>query len=211
MSEVKTKENVPKEIKILLFGNSGVGKTAIFTRFYKNKFDGNLSSSIGVDFQTKMIKYKNKEYSIHLFDTAGEERFRSVTTSYFHMADYFMLVFDLTNKNSLNAIPEWIESLKENVEKPKFMILGNKSDLERNQIQDDEINDVLEGKDNFKINGENFIKVSAKNGKNINEAFTCLLDFIDQDKNVYDEEPTLIQKKAQKLIQYQKKKKRGCC
>ena len=195
MNEVKSKENVPKEIKVLLFGNSGVGKTSIFTRFYNNKFDGNVNSSVGVDFQTKVIKHKNKEYSIHLFDTAGEERFRSVTTSYFHMADYFMLVFDLTNKNSLNAIPEWIESLKENVEKPKFMILGNKSDLERNQILDDEINDVLEGKDNFKINGENFMKVSAKNGKNINEAFDYLLDLIEQNRNEFDEEPTIIRKK----------------
>ena len=209
MNEVKTKENVPKEIKVLLFGNSGVGKTSIFTRFYKNKFDGNVNSSVGVDFQTKVIKRKNKEYSIHLFDTAGEERFRSVTSSYFHMADYFMLVFDLTNKNSLNAIPEWIESLKENVEKPKFMILGNKSDLERNQIQDDEINDVLEGKDNFKINGENFMKVSAKNGKNINEAFDYLLDLIEQNRNEFDEEPTIIRKKANKLIN--NKKKTGCC
>ena len=209
MNEVKSKENVPKEIKVLLFGNSGVGKTSIFTRFYNNKFDGNVNSSVGVDFQTKVIKHKNKEYSIHLFDTAGEERFRSVTTSYFHMADYFMLVFDLTNKNSLNAIPEWIESLKENVEKPKFMILGNKSDLERNQIQDDEINDVLEGKDNFKINGENFMKVSAKNGKNINEAFDYLLDLIEQNRNEFDEEPTIIRKKANKLIN--NKKKTGCC
>ena len=209
MNEVKTKENVPKEIKVLLFGNSGVGKTSIFTRFYNNKFDGNVNSSVGVDFQTKVIKHKNKEYSIHLFDTAGEERFRSVTSSYFHMADYFMLVFDLTNKNSLNAIPEWIESLKENVEKPKFMILGNKSDLERNQIQDDEINDVLEGKDNFKINGENFMKVSAKNGKNINEAFDYLLDLIEQNRNEFDEEPTIIRKKANKLIN--NKKKTGCC
>ena len=209
MNEVKSKENVPKEIKVLLFGNSGVGKTSIFTRFYNNKFDGNVNSSVGVDFQTKVIKHKNKEYSIHLFDTAGEERFRSVTTSYFHMADYFMLVFDLTNKNSLNAIPEWIESLKENVEKPKFMILGNKSDLERNQIQDDEINDVLEGKDNFKINGENFMKISAKNGKNINEAFDYLLDLIEQNRNEFDEEPTIIRKKANKLIN--NKKKTGCC
>ena len=209
MNEVKSKENIPKEIKVLLFGNSGVGKTSIFTRFYNNKFDGNVNSSVGVDFQTKVIKHKNKEYSIHLFDTAGEERFRSVTTSYFHMADYFMLVFDLTNKNSLNAIPEWIESLKENVEKPKFMILGNKSDLERNQIQDDEINDVLEGKDNFKINGENFMKVSAKNGKNINEAFDYLLDLIEQNRNEFDEEPTIIRKKANKLIN--NKKKTGCC
>ena len=205
----ESKENVPREVKILLFGNSGVGKTAIFNRFYKNKFDGIFTSSIGVDFQTRIFEYKNKKYSIHLFDTAGEERFRSLTSSYFHMAEYFILVFDLTNKNSLNAIPDWLESLKENVEKPKFMILGNKCDLERNQISDEEINDVLEGKDNFKINGENFMKVSAKSGKNVVEAFNYLLELIEQNKDQNEEEETTLYNRNT-ILQINKGKMKCC-
>ena len=125
------------------------------------------------------------------------------------MAEYFILVFDLTNKNSLNAIPDWLESLKENVEKPKFMILGNKCDLERNQISDEEINDVLEGKDNFKINGENFMKVSAKSGKNVVEAFNYLLELIEQNKDQNEEEETTLYNRNT-ILQINKGKMKCC-
>ena len=209
MSESK-KEGL-KEIKVLLFGNSGVGKTSIFRRYYEDKFDGNYNSSIGIDFQTKTIKHNNKPYSIQLFDTAGQERFRSITSSYFRMAEYFLLVFDLTNKNTLNSIPDWIESLKEHIDKPKYMILGNKSDLERNRIPDNEINDVLEGMDHFKINDENFIKVSAKTGENIKEAFNYLLDIIEQNNDENDEEIIIKCKPKKNKLNKKGKKKVKCC
>ena len=210
MSEEK--KEVPKDIKVLLFGNTGVGKTSIFKRYYENKFDGNYNSSIGIDFQTKVIKHKNKSYSIQLFDTAGQERFRSITSSYFRMAEYYMLVFDLTNKNSLNAVPDWIESLKEFIDKPKYIILGNKSDLERNKIPDDEINDVLEGQDHFKINDENFIKVSAKTGENIKEAFKYLLDIVEQNSDENNDEEIIIKNKTKKnKLKNKGKKKVKCC
>ena len=107
------------EIKILLCGNSGVGKTCIFKIYCEDKFEANYTTSIGIDLQIKEINHNNKIYLIHLIDTAGEERFRSITSSYFRMADYYLLVFDLTNKNSLIALSEWIESLKEYIEKLK--------------------------------------------------------------------------------------------
>ena len=194
------------EIKILLCGNSGVGKTSIFKRYYENKFEANYTTSIGIDFQTKEINHNDKLYSIHLIDTAGEERFRSITSSYFRMADYYLLVFDLANKNSLIALSEWIELLKEHVEKPKYIILGNKSDLEKNLIPDQEINEVLNDKDNLKINDENFLKVSAKTGENINEAFEYLLDIIEQNNNNKGEQIIITNQKVKN-----KKKKMKCC
>ena len=194
------------EVKLLLCGNSGVGKTSIFKRYYENKFEGNYTTSIGIDFQTKEIKYNDKLYSVHLIDTAGEERFRSITSSYFRMAEYYLLVFDLTNKNSLMALSSWIESLKEHIEKPKYIILGNKSDLERNLIPDQEINEVLNDKDNLKINDENFLKVSAKTGENINKAFEYILNIIEQTS---DKDEQIIKQpiKKEKI----KKKKMKCC
>ena len=197
--------------KVLLCGNSGVGKTSIFKRYFKNEFEGNYNSSIGIDFQTKVIKRKNRQYSIQVFDTAGEERFRSITSSYFRMAEYFLLIFDLTNRNSFDAIPEWIALLKEYVEKPKFMIIGNKSDLEKNKIPDDEINDALEGKEQFKINDENFIKVSAKTGKNINYAFDYLLDLIEKNIDENDDEEIIIKNKPKNKLKKNTKKKMKCC
>ena len=197
--------------KVLLCGNSGVGKTSIFKRYFKNEFEGNYNSSIGIDFQTKVIKRKSRQYSIQVFDTAGEERFRSITSSYFRMAEYFLLIFDLTNRNSFDAIPEWIALLKEYVEKPKFMIIGNKSDLEKNKIPDDEINDALEDKEQFKINDENFIKVSAKTGKNINYAFDYLLDLIEKNIDENDDEEIIIKNKPKNKLKKNAKKKMKCC
>ena len=75
------KEN-PKEIKLLLLGESNVGKTTIFNRYIYIKITKNTASSIGVDFETKIINYKNRNYKIRLFDTAGQERFQSITYNY---------------------------------------------------------------------------------------------------------------------------------
>ena len=194
------------EVKLLLCGNSGVGKTSIFKRYYENKFEGNYTTSIGIDFQTKEIKYNDKLYSVHLIDTAGEERFRSITSSYFRMAEYYLLVFDLTNKNSLMALSSWIESLKEHIEKPKYIILGNKSDLEKNVIPDEDINEVLNDKVNLKINDENFIKVSAKTGENINKAFEYVINIIEQTS---DKDEQIIKQPIKKVKINKKKMK--CC
>ena len=194
------------EVKLLLCGNSGVGKTSIFKRYYENKFEENYTTSIGIDFQTKEIKYNDKLYSVHLIDTAGEERFRSITSSYFRMAEYYLLVFDLTNKNSLMALSSWIESLKEHIEKPKYIILGNKSDLEKKLIPDQEINEVLNDKDNLKINDENFLKVSAKTGENINKAFEYILNIIEQTS---DKDEQIIKQPIKKVKINKKKMK--CC
>ena len=75
-------EEIASEIKILLLGESNVGKTSIFNRFISNTFEKNIGSTIGVDFETKILPYKNKKYSIRLFDTTGQEWFRSITQNY---------------------------------------------------------------------------------------------------------------------------------
>ena len=98
--------------------------------------------------EVKNIKYNNKDYLIKIFDTAGQERFKSMITPYFHMADGFFIVFDLTNKSSLDSVYQWIELINENNKNPKFIILGNKDDLEDNKLNDNEINDVLNKIDN---------------------------------------------------------------
>ena len=203
------KEKDITKLKILLCGNSGVGKTSIFKRYYENRFEGTFITSIGIDFKTKEIKYNKKLYSIHLIDTAGEERFRSITSSYFRMAEYYLLVFDLTDKNSLISLPEWIDSLKEYINNPKFFIIGNKSDLDRSQISDIEINDVINGKGNLKINNENFIKVSAKTGENIEATFKYLIDIIEQTSN--EDDQIIIPKKKTKKKLVKNKKKMSCC
>ena len=140
-----------KEISILLLGDSTVGKTAIFNKYINCKFDSLNTTTIAVDFQTKTINYKKKAYNIRLYDTAGQERFRCITKNFYHFADGFFLIFDLTKEKTLNSIIYWIESVKELVKGSKFIILGNKSDL-NNQISDKIIDENLKEYKNFFIN-----------------------------------------------------------
>ena len=176
MSKDETALNNFKEYKILLLGESNVGKTTIFNRYIFDRLDKNQGSTIGVDFEAKNFKYKNQAYSIKLFDTAGQERFQSITKAYYHMGDGFLIVFDLTNENSLKAIDDWISSLKEDKKEFKFLIIGNKNDL-KNQIPENVINEYL--KDYKDI----YIKTSAIKNENIKESIKKLIDLLDNDEN----------------------------
>ena len=124
-----------KELKILLLVDSWVGKTSIFQRYFENKYKENSSATVGVDFLTKEVKYKNEKYIIYIFEKAGQESFKSIISSYYNMSDYFFVVFDLTNENSLISIPNWIQQINDAKKNPKYIILGNKDDLKKFQIR----------------------------------------------------------------------------
>ena len=172
-----SKKDAPEQIKLIFLGETGVGKTSIFTRYIKGKFDENRIASIGVDFETKPLKYKGKSYIIQLFDTAGQERFRSIINGYYNMAKGIFIVFDLTNENSLNSIDYWVNNVKENNQEGKIVILGNKSDLKNEILKEEIINRQLE-----KYKDTVFIKTSAKTNKNINEAFERIIDVIENNE-----------------------------
>jgi len=204
----------PEEIKLLLLGESSVGKTSIFNRYIYDKMDKNISSSIGVDFETKIIKYRNKKYKIRLFDTAGQERFQSITHSYYHLGDGFLIVFDLTNEHSLNMIQNWIESLQENVEDCKFFIIGNKCDLEDKLIPDDVINTKLK---DYNKDKKLLYKTSALKNINIKEVIEKMIDYIEDPasiiKKVKKNNSFYLKNKEEKdhQIQEEDKRKERCC
>lgn len=207
----QNKKEKRKEIKILLLGDSGVGKTSIFHRYCKKQFEENKTATVGADILTKEITYKNESYKIHILDTAGQERFRSITSSYFHMSDYYFVVFDLTNKNSLDSIPDWLQQLKKEKENPKYIILGNKDDLKKNQIPNEEINKTLDNLGTIKINKENFLRVSAKSGKNIDEAFNFMIDVFNNNVNINENKEDNITAKLDKENIQKTNTKMKCC
>ena len=86
------------------------------------------SASIGIDYETKIIKYKNKRYNITIQDTSGEERFRGLVKSYYHFSDGFFIFFDLTNEHTLSSVHSFIESIEEELVDPKIIILGTKDE-----------------------------------------------------------------------------------
>ncbi|KAG8036556.1 hypothetical protein G9C98_003878 [Cotesia typhae] len=122
--------------KLLLIGDSGVGKTCVLFRFSEDAFNTTFISTIGIDFKIRTIELDGKKIKLQIWDTAGQERFRTITTAYYRGAMGIMLVYDVTNEKSFENIKNWIRNIEENasadVEK---MLLGNKCELtDRRQV-----------------------------------------------------------------------------
>ena len=151
---------------IMLLGDSGVGKDTIIKIFNKNKSDDNISSTIGINFSYKEIIVNKKDKIIlKLIDTAGQERYRSLTKSYFKNIDAVLFVFSLNDKDTFHTIIEWMESIKNNniEDVPKYLI-GNNKDLEINVEQ--RLIDEFSQENNIP-----FISVSSQENKAIDKLF----------------------------------------
>ena len=176
MKKKKPQLNNSEIYKIILLGETNAGKTTLYNKFIYNKDKFNYLSSITVDNETQTLDYKNKKYLITLYDTAGQERFRSITKSYYKMADGFLLMFDITDEKSLLAVKDWIEDIKSHNSSNIFLILGNKDDLD-NKISDDVINETLGDYKHL------LLKTSAIKNINVKESIEKLIDMIEDESN----------------------------
>ena len=172
------------DIKLILLGDVGVGKTSIMQRIAKNKYEDTKDATIGIQYEIKIIKYKDKSYRIQLFDTAGQEKYKSIINSFYRLGNGFFVVFDLTNESSLNSVKNWIKEIQEKSPEPDpiIIILGNKNDLENIRISEDIIKKKLENYSNTI-----YIETSAKANTNITHAFEQMIDLIEKDDNLKSE------------------------
>ncbi|TTB12809.1 Ras-related protein Rab-13 [Bagarius yarrelli] len=117
--------------KLLLIGDSGVGKTCLIIRFAEDNFNSTYISTIGIDFKVKTIEVEGKKIKLQVWDTAGQERFKTITTAYYRGAMGIILVYDITDEKSFENIQNWMKSIKENASAGvSQMLLGNKCDIE---------------------------------------------------------------------------------
>jgi len=154
-------------LKILLVGDSGVGKSALLQKYVDNTFPDSYISTIGVDFKIKEQIYGSKKYKLQIWDTAGQERFRSITSSYYRGANCILIMFDLTDPESFDHVKMWLEDADKygNANVMKILI-GTKADLiTKIAIDKNVINNFV---DSVQIE---YIETSAKNGNNINALF----------------------------------------
>ena len=153
--------------KLLLIGDSGVGKTSLLLGYSDNNFNNNFIPTIGIDFKIKTIELHGKKIKLQIWDTAGQERFISITTSYYRGAMGIMLVYDVTNSKSFDNIAKWLRNIQEHsnpdVEK---MILGNKCDMEDRRVVSKARGEAISHE-----NGVRFLETSAKTNVNIDRAF----------------------------------------
>jgi Ras-related protein Rab-8A len=158
--------------KVILIGDTGVGKSSILFRKLNGQFPTSPTQTIGIDFQEESIPIDGKIYSIYFWDTAGQERFKSITTAYYKDACAVLVVFDLNNKTSFENCVNWLELAKKFTapdKPPLYFLIGNKSDQEQ-LVSLEEIYSLTK-----KYNIHHFSKVSAKQGDNINELFTTII------------------------------------
>ncbi|TYI54196.1 hypothetical protein E1A91_D11G058800v1 [Gossypium mustelinum] len=117
--------------KVVLIGDSAVGKSQILARFARNEFSLDSKATIGVEFQTRTLVIEHKSVKAQIWDTAGQERYRAVTSAYYRGAVGAMLVYDISKRQTFDHIPRWLEELRGHADKNIVIILiGNKSDLE---------------------------------------------------------------------------------
>ncbi|CCW71364.1 unnamed protein product [Phytomonas sp. Hart1] len=169
-------EEANLSFKVVIIGDSGVGKSNLMTRYTTNEFSQDTPATIGVEFMTKSIKVEGRDTKVQIWDTAGQERFRAISRSIYHGARGVMLVYDITNPSSFDSIPTWLRELRVFVPTTCcIFLIGNKCDLEHLRAVKKEDADRFARK-----NGLSFLETSALEKTNVDKAFEWL------SKSVYD-------------------------
>ena len=171
------KPNAQIRIKLLIIGDSAVGKTSMLLKYTDNFFPESHLATIGVEFKTKEVEYNGYNIELQVWDTAGQERFKSITKSFFRNANGIIFVYDITQKNTFKNVKDWIKDSEVNDFGFQRILVGNKIDLQnKRQIS---LEDAKEWAD--KKNME-VIETSAKTGANIDKAVLKLIELILQNK-----------------------------
>jgi len=194
------------KFKIIVVGESRVGKTSLIKRYTKDQFGGVYLTTVGIDFQDKIIEIEDKKVKLQVWDTAGQERFRNVAKNYFQSSNGFLLVFDITDKESFQKLKDfWMEQLNMHApKKAKSVLVGNKSDLAgQRQVS------IEEAEEFAKDNNLKYYEVSAKEGTKVVELFFYLANEIYQSHTYeeFNENKTITLKKEKS----KKKDKKKCC
>ncbi|TKY68917.1 Ras-related protein RABD2a [Spatholobus suberectus] len=156
--------------KLLLIGDSGVGKSCLLLRFADDSYIESYISTIGVDFKIRTVEQDGKTIKLQIWDTAGQERFRTITSSYYRGAHGIIIVYDVTDEESFNNVKQWLSEIdryaSDNVNK---LLVGNKSDLTANRVVS--YDTAKEFADQI---GIPFMETSAKDATNVEDAFMAM-------------------------------------
>jgi Ras-related protein Rab-1A len=156
--------------KILIIGDSGVGKSCLLLKFTDRYFNDSYISTIGVDFKIQTIQLDNKIIKLQIWDTAGQDRFKTITTSYYRGSHGIVIVYDITDKESFLNVHNWLEEINKYASyKVKILLVGNKCDLEKERQVSIQEGQELANKLNIP-----FIEASAKDSTNVQQLFIKL-------------------------------------
>ena len=198
-------DDVPVEdlmkLKLIVVGNQGTGKSCILNRFVNETFEENYQATIGLDFQSKNITIHDQDVRLIIYDTAGQEKFRSLIPMYIREAQIILLIYDISDKASFDSMPKWIQEVNDILKKDVvFALVGNKIDLEQERKVTFEEGKKLADQHNFI-----FQEVSAKNGKNFETN-----DYTNEHNENQNKQVKLDANNINNNAQSKKKKKRCC-
>jgi len=168
MADRRTSKKQPPIIRILMVGDSSVGKTSLVMRFDDKGFLNKYATTIGVDYSDRLVEVDGDEYKLQVWDTAGQERFRALTSSFFKRADGFCLCYDISSRHSFDNVNRWMKDICEQAPSGFNLILvGNKCDVPeaRREVA------YQEGVDLAGEFGAPFLEASAKTDRNVDDVF----------------------------------------
>ena len=190
------------QFKLLLIGEQAVGKSSLINQYVEGKFEVNLLCAAGLDLKKKMITVNNQLIKLMIYDSAGHERYRNIAKNQLNSTKGILIVYDVTERASFEALTFWMKSFKENAEPGSVcLIIGNKIDLIEKRVVS-----TQEGKTLAEQFGVHFIETSAKDATNVEQAFNNV------PKEIYDKEMIIQQNKKENfLIKNNKKEEKQCC
>jgi Ras-related protein Rab-1A len=165
--------------KLVLIGDSGVGKSCLLLRFADDSFTDSYISTIGVDFRFRTVSINNKTVKLQIWDTAGQERFRTITSAYYRGAHGIIMVYDVTSEESFEHVEEWLSEVNRHASESTIKVLvGNKADLvDKKTVTTDKAQRFAENL------GIKFLETSAKNATNVEAAFLTMAQELIEIKN----------------------------
>ncbi|CAL9728103.1 ras-related protein Sec4p [Monosporozyma unispora] len=180
MSDLRTMstgsiKNYDSIMKILLVGDSGVGKSCLLVRFVEDRFNPSFITTIGIDFKIKTVDINGKKVKLQLWDTAGQERFRTITTAYYRGAMGIIMVYDVTDERTYANIKQWYKTVTEHSnDDAQILLVGNKSDMDTRVVS------YEQGEELSRELNIRFMESSAKDDTNVNEVFFTLAKLIQE-------------------------------
>jgi len=200
------------KLKVVIVGDSGVGKSNLIKRFTTNEFNEHSKATVGVEFLSRSYKINDKIFKIEMWDTAGQERYKSITAAYYKGAKGALIVYDTTSARSFENVDKWLGEIKEKAGKDiKLIILGNKIDLKDKKVVSTE--QALTRAKELDIP---LMETSAKDATNVKEAFHDLLKemYCELSKTLEIVEKQNLENDRNNGVQLdvtEQKKKKGCC
>ena len=197
-------------VKVILIGDSAVGKTNIMSKYLKNQFIEDSKATVGVEFGSKLFTINGHNIKAQIWDTAGQEKYKAITGAYYKGSKGAFVVYDITKKDTFESVDKWINDLKSTGDpKMTIIIIGNKVDLEHKR-------EVLkeQGEEKAKSFGCAFLETSAFSGDNIEKGFEMMISEIFKkygNDSLEDDDFGTVERGEDIKLEKKENKKKGCC